>query len=209
MALPKKERNNQTEIEILKAARKVFTQKGYAAARMEDIATEAGINRALLHYYFRNKDRMFDMIFEQRIGEFFSGLASIMNSNLDLMKKISAIVEHDIAMITAQPDLPIFIMQELTQNPQRLIDHANKVGARPEMLLKTLSAQVKTEIRKKTIRPIEAHQLLINIMSLSIYPFIAKPMIKAMNSLDDAMFDKMMKKRKVEVTNFIISAIKF
>jgi len=204
----KKERDNQTENGILNAARMVFTQKGYAAARMEDIASEAGINRALLHYYFRSKDRMFDIIFEQKIGEFFSGLAAIMISDMELIKKIRAIVEHDIAMITTQPDLPMFIMQELSQNPQRLIAQAGRASGHPKMLLKTFNIQVKKEIKKKAIRPIDAGQLLINIMSLSIYPFIAKPMIKALKGLDDIMFDKMMRKRKGEVTDFIINAIK-
>ncbi len=190
------------------AARKVFTQKGFAGARMDDIAREAGMNRALLHYYFRSKEKMFDMIFEQRMGEFFSGLARIMTSNLELMQKIGAIVEHDISMISAQPDLPMFIMQELAQNPQRLLAHAASSGARPDMLLKAFTVQVKDAIDQNRIRPIDAGQLLINIMSLSIYPFIAKPMIKALKGLDDTAFDKMMKKRKEEVTEFVINAIK-
>lgn len=200
--------DNQSEKAILSAARNVFTRKGYAAARMDDIAKEAGINRALLHYYFRSKERMFDIIFKQRIKEFFSGLASIMFSDLTLIDKIKAIVEHDIDMISAQPDLPIFIMQELTQNPQRLIDYAHGAGADPGLMMKTLNAQIKEASGVKTIRNIDGGQLLINIMSLSIYPFIAKPMIKAMHGMDDVKFDKMMKKRKTEVADFIIDALK-
>ena len=88
----KQKHDNQAEKAILGAARKVFTQKGFAAARMEDIASEAGINRALLHYYFRSKEKLFDLIFQQRIREFFFGLAGILNSPLGLEEKIRAVV---------------------------------------------------------------------------------------------------------------------
>ncbi len=206
--MAKTPRDNKTEKAILTAARKVFTRKGYSGARMEDIAKEAGINRALLHYYFRTKDRMFDLVFEQRIREFFVGLAQIISRPLPLFDKIRAIVEHDINMILAQPDLPIFIMQELTQNPERLIAVAENSGIGPATMMKTFRAQVKEAVDKKLIRPIEGGQLLINIMSLCVYPFVAKPMIKAVQDLDDDQFEKMIKKRKQEVPEFIIDAIK-
>jgi len=189
------------------AARKVFTHKGFAAARMEDIAMEAGINRALLHYYFRSKEKMFDIIFEQRISEFFTGLISILASDLALSEKIRAIVEHDIETISQQQDLPMFILQELSQNPQRLIAYAEKVGAHPGQMIKIIGAQVKKEVAAGRIRPIDPGQLLINIMSLSLYPFIAKPMVKAVQGVDDHGFDLMMKRRKKEVADFILSAI--
>ena len=201
-------RDNKTEKAILTAARKVFTHKGYAAARMEDIAKEAGINRALLHYYFRSKDRMFDLVFEERIREFFSGLAGIVLGKLPLMDKIKAIVNHDIDMISAQPDLPIFIMQELTQNPERMISLAQDAGMNPGMAMKSFEKQVKEAADKKLIRRTNGGQLLINVMSLAVYPFMAKPMIKAVQGLNDSQFDKMMKKRKHEVADFIINAIK-
>ncbi len=202
-----KKTDETTEMAILMAARKVFTHRGFAATRMEDIATEAGINRALLHYYFRSKEKMFDIIFEQRISEFFTGLISILSSDLALPDKIRAIVEHDIETISRQQDLPMFILQELSQNPQRLIDYAEKAGAHPAQMLKIIAAQVKKEVAAGRIRPIDPGQLLINIMSLSLYPFIAKPMVKAVQGLDDAGFDRMMKKRKKEVADFVLSAI--
>lgn len=206
--MAKTKHDNKSEEAILAAARKVFTQKGYAAARMEDIAREAGINRALLHYYFRSKDRMFDIIFEQRFNEFFSGLAKIIFSERPLLEKIRAIVEHDINMVASQPDLPIFIMQELTQNPQRLIEHAKGAGAVPGLMMKSMNSEIRKAVAAGQVKNIDGGQLLINIMSLCIYPFIAKPMIKTMNGLDDAGFGKMMKKRKKEVADFIIDALK-
>jgi TetR/AcrR family transcriptional regulator len=203
-----KKRDNLTEKAILDAADKVFTQKGYAAARMEDIAKEAGINRALLHYYFRSKDKMFDMIFDQRVREFFSGLAGIVFSERNLEEKIRAMVEHEITVILAHPYLPIFVLQELNQNPQRLLDHAQKVGVHPSMLLRKFSAQVNEEIKEGKIRNIDASQLLMNIMSMCIYPFIAKPILKTILEMDEKGFANVMEKRKTEVAEFILTSLK-
>ncbi len=206
--LDKVKLDNQTEKAILEAAGKVFTRKGFAAARMEDIAKEAGINRALLHYYFRSKNKMFDLIFDQRVHEFFSGLGEIIGSDRNLEEKIRAIMEHEITILIAHPYLPIFVLQEVNQNPQRMLEHAQKAGAHPGMLLKKFSIQVKNEIKKGKIKPIDPSQLLMNIMSMAIYPFIAKPILKTILETDDIGFEIVMKRRKKEVTDFILSALK-
>ncbi len=206
--LDKAKLDNQTEKAILEAAGKVFTRKGFAAARMEDIAKEAGINRALLHYYFRSKNKMFDLIFDQRVHEFFSGLGEIIGSDRNLEEKIGAIMEHEITILIAHPYLPIFVLQEVNQNPQRMLEHAQKAGAHPGMLLKKFSIQVKNEIKKGKIKPIDPSQLLMNIMSMAIYPFIAKPILKTILETDDIGFEIVMKRRKKEVTDFILSALK-
>jgi TetR/AcrR family transcriptional regulator len=199
--MAKEKLDNQTEKAIIEAAGKVFTRKGFAAARMDDIAKEAGMNRALLHYYFRSKEKMFDLIFDLRVREFFSGLGLIISSEKNLEEKIRAIVEHEITILSAHPDLPIFILQELTQNPQRFFEHASA-------LQKKFAVDVKQQIKKKKIKNIDASQLLMNIMSMSIYPFIAKPILKTILETDEAGFYKIMQKRKTEVTEFILSAIK-
>jgi len=204
----KEKRDNKTEKAILEAAFKVFTEKGFAASRMDDIAREAKINRALLHYYFRSKDKMFDLIFAQRITEFLSGIAQQMFSEKDLKEKISGIVEHEINMLSTLPHLPIFIFQELAQNPERIIVHAKNAGAHPGALLKKFSAQVKTEVKKGTIRNVEPSQLLMSIMAMAIYPFIARPIIKVMLQLDDVQFNRLMKKRKEDVTEFIFNSLR-
>lgn len=206
--MTKEKRDNQTEKAILDAARRVFTQRGFAAARMDEIAKAAGINRALLHYYFRSKDKLFDLVFAQRAREFFLGLVGIIRGPGNLEEKIRAIVAHDIDMIRSQPDLPIFIMQELTQHPDRLIRMAAESGANPSQMMKAFTMAVKEAIAKKQIRPIDPGQLLIHVMSLCVYPFIAKPMVKAVQDLDDQQFDKMILKRKQEIVEFVMRSLK-
>lgn len=203
----KKQLDNNTEQAILEAAGKVFTQKGYAAARMEDIAKEAGINRALLHYYFRSKDKMFDIVFEKRFIEFFSGFAGILMGNMGLFDKIRNLVSYEIGMIAEHPDLPLFIIGELSLNPQRLINRVAQTGAPVKMIPQVFEKDVQLEISKGSIHPIDGSQLLINVLSLCVFPFIARPMLQFVIGMDEAAFFEMIEKRKVEVADFILASI--
>lgn len=198
-----------TEELILDAAMKVFTRKGFAAARTEEIAKEAGINRALLHYYYRDKQTMFNLIFESRFKDFFKGLFVIFEAdNISLFEKITRMVEHEINTLTKHPDLARFIITEIAQHPDFLIEYGNKLGVNPRLFIEGFEKQVSKEVSAGIIKPIEGKQLLINIMSLCIYPFVAKPIIQTMMTVDEATFYQMTEQRKKEVSEFIISAIK-
>jgi TetR/AcrR family transcriptional regulator len=198
-----------TEELILDAAMKVFTRKGFAAARMEEIAKEAGINRALLHYYHRDKQTMFNRIFENRFKEFFKGLFVIFEAeNVSLFDKIRRMVEHEINTLTKHPDLARFIITEIAHEPELLIEYGKKLGVNPRIFIEGFEKQVSKEVSDGAIIPIEGKQLLINIMSLCIYPFVAKPVIQTMMTLDEVAFYQMTEQRKKEVSEFIINAIK-
>ena len=120
---------------IVNAAMKVFTRRGFAAARMEEIAKEAGINRALLHYYFKDKETMFNIIFETRFKEFFAGLFKEFQSNASFFEKIRRIVDHEISTLSKNPDLARFIIMEIAQQPERLIQFGQKLGLNPRLML--------------------------------------------------------------------------
>jgi AcrR family transcriptional regulator len=188
---------------------KVFTRKGFAAARMEEIAKEAGINRALLHYYHRDKQTMFNRIFESRFKEFFKGLFVIFESdNISLFEKIKRMVDHEISTLMKHPDLARFIITEIAQSPDLLLEYGKKLGVNPRMFIEAFEKQVAKEVSEGVIKPIEGRQLLINIMSLCIYPFVARPIIQTMMSLDETNFYNMAEQRKKELSEFIINAIK-
>lgn len=198
-----------TEELILDAAMKVFTKKGFAAARTEEIAKEAGINRALLHYYYRDKQTMFNLIFETRFKEFFKGLFVIFEAdNISLFEKIRRMVEHEINTLTKHPDLARFIITEIAQQPELLIEYGKKLGVNPRLFIEGFEKQVSKEVNAGVIKPIEGKELLINIMSMCIYPFVAKPIIQTMMAVDETTFYQMTEQRKKEVSEFIISAIK-
>ncbi len=198
-----------TEERILEAAMKVFTRRGFAATRTEDIAKEAGINRTLLHYYYRDKQTIFNLIFETRFKEFFKGLFLIFEAdNISLFDKIRRMVDHEISMLMKHPDLARFIITEIAHNPELLIEYGKKLGMNPRVLKQSFEDLVAREIREDIIKPIEGRQLLMNIMSLCIYPLVAKPIILTMMNVDEAAFGNMMEQRKTEVSEFIINAIK-
>jgi TetR/AcrR family transcriptional regulator len=197
-----------TEKVILDAAMKVFTQRGFDGARMEEIAKEAGINRALLHYYYRDKQTMFNLIFEERFKEFFGGIFNIFGSDKPLLDKIKLLIEHEISMLMKHPDLARFIITEVANKPERLIEQGQKLGVNPRVFIETFEKQLDAEIKTGNIKPIPARQLLMNIMSLCIYPFVAQPIIRTMMQLDKSSFNNLMEVRKKEVYDFIMNALK-
>jgi AcrR family transcriptional regulator len=197
-----------TEELILDAAAKVFTRRGFAAARTEEIAKEAGINRALLHYYYRDKETIFNLIFETRFKEFFGGVFSIVQSQAPLFEKLKQVIEHEINTLIKHPDLARFVIVEIAQQPERLLRYGQKMNINPRAVIESFQKQVKEEVDRGVIQAIEGRQLLMNIMSLCIYPFVARPVIKTMMQLDENSFLAMMEQRKKEVYEFIMNAIK-
>jgi TetR/AcrR family transcriptional regulator len=191
---------------ILQTARSIFIQKGFAGARMQDIADRAGCNKALLHYYFISKEKLFDLVFEQEFGNFFSTLATIVSSDLPLFKKIESIVSHDIERLSGFPGMPNFVMNELSNNPDVILKRLKKIPV--EKVLDSFQKQINSEVKKGSIKKITAEQLFINIQSLCIFPFIARPMIKGLMQLDEKAYSVFIEKRKTSVAQFIIDAIK-
>jgi AcrR family transcriptional regulator len=202
----KKKKDQTTEERILKAAKKVFVQKGMAGARMQDIADEAGINKAMLHYYFRNKEKLFEVIFVEAAGKLFPRINAIFSSDQPLFEKIESFCEEYISMITDNPYLPLFVLNEINQDPEYFMQKvlSGKTRPQPEKFLQ----QIEREIKKGTIKRISPLQLLMNLLSMTIFPFVAKPMFMKNLGLDELQFLSIMEQRKKEIPKFIIDAIK-
>jgi AcrR family transcriptional regulator len=183
-----------TEEAILEAAREVFMQKGFAAARMCDIAKSANINQALLHYYFRKKDKLFEIIFEQESRKFHSDFLSILNSERPFFDKIRLMVAMDIQKMTSAPYLPMFILNEMHSNPERMNQFLGATKRQSELFaaFKTL---MEKEVAASRIRAVCPKQFFLSILGLTMFPFLAQPMVKNGLSLTDTAFDKMMTDR--------------
>ena len=197
--------NDTTETRILEAARKVFLKKGMAGARMQDIADEAGINKAMLHYYFRNKEKLFERIFMELSQRFFPRLIMIFESGESLFKKIEMFVVEYIDQMRQTPYLPIFVLNEINRQPETFI---RKMMGNEGPPVKKFFSSVEKEVKKGVIKPIDPSQLLLNIISLCIFPFVARPMFQLVVNIDSTRFDKMLEQRKKELPGFIIRAIK-
>lgn len=202
MAKKKVQTDSSTEEKIKAAARKVFTKKGFAAARTRDIAEEAGINLALLNYYFRSKEKLFDMVMLENLQQFLLGLKSALhNEQSSLTEKVSVIAEEYINMLKANPDLPLFVLTEIRMNPEKLAD-TMKVKT---LLLESVFFKQLMQATKGKIHPMH---LLINIMGLTIFPFVAGPLLQNVGSMKTEDFHKLMDERKKLIPIWFDSIIK-
>lgn len=167
------EEHIKTEELILEAAKKVFIRKGYDGARMQEIADEAGINKALLHYYFRNKDKLFDAIFLEAFAAFIPNISQTLISELPLKEKLMIIIENYIEMLSANPHIPPFILQEINRNPAKIAGIMKGNGINPEAIKKILQKETGDKIQKNLL----IEHLMVNLVSMCVFPFVAKPLI--------------------------------
>jgi TetR/AcrR family transcriptional regulator len=198
-------KTENTETEILIAAKEIFQQKGMAGARMQEIADKAQINKALLHYYYRSKQLLFEAVFKSAFSLLAPQLNKVLNDDSDLFEKIRKFTESYISFVIKHPYLPNFVIQELNKNPEFVL-HLQSEKHFPS--IDKFKLQVSDAIKQGVIRPIEAEQLFINIISLNIFPFIGQPLLMALVNVDKERYSKIVENRKTEVAEFIINSIK-
>ncbi len=193
------------EEQILNAARKVFTSKGFDGTSMQEIANEAGINKSLLHYYFRSKEKLFREIFSEAFAVIIPGFGEIFMSDKPFFVKIEEFVDFYIDVMLKNPQIPAFVLMEMNTNPKRLADIITGSGINPDLLL----GLIESEVEKGTIKPIDPRQLIANLIGLCIFPIAAKPLLlKVLFNNDEAAFQSFLEERKREVPKFIINSIK-
>jgi AcrR family transcriptional regulator len=196
----------QTEEKILLAAEEEFLEKGYTGARLQRIADNAGLNKALLHYYFRNKDRLFDVVFEKIANQIISQLLEKIISASTFFEKIRIFFDYHISAIENNQRLPLFVINEISRNPERVFQFIKKDEVAK---IKTiLDTQLKSEIQKGIIRQISLEELILNCISLSVFNFIAKPMYMEVLALSNKEFAKFLIHRKTSLADFVINSIK-
>jgi AcrR family transcriptional regulator len=194
-----------TEEKILEAARKIFLQKGMDGARMQEIANEAGINKSLLHYYFKDKETLFSAVFSEAIKPIMPALAETMGSDRPLLEKIQDFFMIHMGFIQQNPMIPHFIMNEAMRNPQMIIKGFSKIK---EMgVFQKFDQMVKGCIARGEIKPIEPMDLIINMLSISIFPFLAKPVLKGFFDMTDEQYDHMLEARKKSNSSFIVNSL--
>lgn len=192
----KNEDNLNTEEKFKEAARVVFTRKGYAATKTRDIALEAGSNLALLNYYFRSKEKLFEIVMLEKITQLFSHLGPTLNDpETTLEEKIERIADNYLDMLLENQDLPLFVLSEIRNNPEGFGKHI-KVGT---ILKKSILVQQLAE-RKPDIHPI---QLFLAFIGMLVFPFIARPVLQASGAINEVAFDQMMKDRRQLVKDWM------
>lgn len=199
------EEKKNTEKLILEAAKEVFVEYGFDGASMQRIADRAGINKALLHYYFRSKDNLFEATFKEVFVTIMPPLMNTAKENIPIEDKIRLFVDKYITSLRDNPLVPIFILHELNRNPENLPKLVMESGINPLLFYNAIVE----EQHKGILRPFPPRHLLINMLALSIFPFVAKPIIKGVFfDNDEGAFNNFLEERKEVVTDFILKAIK-
>lgn len=183
------ESNVSTEEKIKRAATEVFAQKGYAATRTRDIAEAAGINLALLNYYFRSKQKLFDGIMLEKLQELFGRISPIFtDTTTSLEKKIETLVDYYIETLIKNPELPLFVLSEIRTHPQSL-SHTIQIAE----LFTTSSFAEQLKTKRPDTNPL---QFIMCLLGMTVFPFVAKPLLKSKTAIDEASFVAMMAERK-------------
>ncbi|MFN8241804.1 MAG: TetR/AcrR family transcriptional regulator [Bacteroidales bacterium] len=200
------EGDRQTEEKIFEAAELVFEEKGMDGARMQDIADRAGINKALLHYYYRTKDLLFEAVFQKLAGRMFEKFAPVFSDKLTLEEKIRCFFNEHISFLADNPLLPSFILNEINRHPERMkkiISHLDFAG-----IWMMLEAQHKAELEEYNLTRESLPQVMTSIVAMSVFPFAARGILEGIFEKIGVGFDDYIKERKSFAADFVIGALK-
>lgn len=197
-----KRRETSTEEKIKAAAKKLFTQRGYSEVKTRDIVKEAGINLSLLNYYFRSKEKLFEIVMQENRLHFMEGMEKILNDrSTDMNTKIEMFVSNFIDLLTLYPDMSLFMFNQMRKEPK-------KIAPKVRLLDTYFMKQIKEGMEKGIIKTISPYQFIMNLFGLSIFPFIFCPMIKYAGGLSDKQFNALMQERKKMVPLWVRSMMK-
>ena len=205
--------DQETEQRILDAAHAVFVRRGTEGARMQEIAEEAGVNKALLHYYFRSKDRLAEAVFLRAGRRLFPSVIATLLSDLTLEDKVRRVVEIEIDNLSASPFLPGYVLCEINHHPERVGQLAGALAGQPvegfgRGIAAGLQAQIDAQVDAGTMRPIPAEQFMANLLSLCLFPFAAQPMLRAVMGWGPDGFERFTAERKRTLADFFLNALR-
>ncbi|MEI7525747.1 MAG: helix-turn-helix domain-containing protein [Mariniphaga sp.] len=196
--------DSSTEAKIYDAARRIFILKGMEGARMQEIADEAGMNKALLHYYFRSKENLFKAVFKDIFSKFFSRVRGTLNSNITAKEKLMVFIDNYIDLIAANPYVPQFIINEINRDPRMLKSMMLESGAEPQMVLSMFLNEVQSNISSK----IDPRHIVVSLLGMLIFPFAGRPLLQMIYFNNDVeAYDRFLMERKEIVKNMILKFI--
>jgi len=193
--------DTSTEEKIKEAARVVFLKKGYASTRTRDIAEEAGINLALLNYYFRSKEKLFELVMMEKFQKFFGVIFPVVNDPAtSLEQKIGLIANNYIDMLLDNPDLPIFVLSEIRNSPERFAANVQlKKILTESQFVKQLHA------KRPDLNPL---QVITTLLGITVFPFLMQPLLFASNSMNQKAFEGFMEERRTLIVKWVNTLLK-
>ncbi|WP_421829669.1 TetR/AcrR family transcriptional regulator [Larkinella sp.] len=201
---PKKTEQN-TEQMIKEAAKKVFLERGFDGAKLRHIAEESGTTMAMVNYYFRGKEQLFQRIFLETMGVFLGKVISILNEEVPLEIKVWKVADTYTDFLQANPHVPVFVLAELQKDSSEIFEKLN-VKSLIESTYFTKQLQIEGE--KGTIRNVKPLQLIVTMLGSLVFPFMAKPIVSYIGGMDDAAYKAFLDERKVIVFETIMAYLK-
>ena len=201
--------DSSTEQNILEVAERLFLNQGFAATSTTLIAKEVGCNQALVHYYFRTKENLFNTIFEKKFAAFFQALfETISMKEYTFMEKIAHIIESHFDLLCQNPKMPTLILNELARQPDRITELATKLKTMPETFFDEINKELQVEIENGRIRNINLFDLVISMISLNIAQFIMLPVAEKLLNLTEPQKAFMIAHRRSENVDFVLKSLR-
>lgn len=201
-------KDQNTEQAILEAAEVEFLENGFAMAKTTEIAKRAGVNQALVHYYFRTKENLFNVVFCHKVRLLATSFLGITETDLPFFEKLEKQIETHFEFMRTNPRLPLFIINELTRNPERMKFVEVEFAAVAGNVQKRLKADMEVEVAKGTIRYVEPLELLLDVVSLNVFLFVGRPIIQVVTKTSDEQFKMVIEARKKEIVRVITDSLK-
>jgi len=196
--------DSSTEDKIYLAAQRIFVLKGMEGARMQEIADEAGMNKALLHYYFRSKENLFKAVFKDIFTKFFSKVKDTLVSNITAKEKLVVFIDSYIDLISSNPYVPQFIINEINRDPKVLKSLMFESGIEPQKILELFFNEVQLGNSSK----VDSRHIVISLMGMLVFPFVARPLLQMIYfNNEPETYDNFLKERKEVVKNMIFKMI--
>lgn len=204
------EEKMNAEEKIIEVAEEIFVKEGFNGARMQTIADKAGLNKALLHYYYRSKQKLFYAVFKRLAPRLFAPILAVLYEDLPFFEKIEKFVCRYIDEISStNPHLPLFIISELERNTEDIVKIMTMaIDSREISPIDQFSADLNKEIKKGTVRAVEAKQLFVSILSMTVFPFVGRPLIMQFGKFREEEYTGFLQARKKFIMTFLTNSIK-
>ncbi|MDR2084106.1 MAG: TetR/AcrR family transcriptional regulator [Bacteroidales bacterium] len=196
----------EVKTRILNVARKLFIERGYTGTSIRDIASEAGVNVAMVNYYFNSKQNLFEIIFDESVNILLNKIFGIIHSDLPFYELLDSWVTSYYDMLMQYNQLPIFVLNEINQHPEHIMEIISKRN--PPEIIETLRERISEEIKKGNIKEVPVENLLLSILSLCVFPFMLGGLITQVTGKKPAEYYEMLDNHKRFIIDFVINAVK-
>lgn len=204
-----KKDDQNMELKILESAEKLFLEQGFLKTTTGQIAQLAGCNQALVHYYYRTKEQLFERVYEQKIQLLFSNFIAEVETCDSFEESITRMVRMHFRFLKENPMLPSFLLNECLNNP---LERMSALKARLSVLIPTVKRRLEEalnrEIAAGNIRPISVLDLLFSIISLNVMPFLVMPLFQTLTDSSDEEMQTLLAHREEEAVNLILARLK-